>query len=109
MSFERLNAIAKENHEDRRWERHTLFMTLETSKRLREKTDAAGGKTVQGRLSAGMTEAFEMSAAKHGMPFGVPLFGLTPEIRVQLDDSLPEGTWRLVSPDGTIEFEGSID
>jgi hypothetical protein len=108
MSFDQLNAIAKENHETRKWETHTLFMNLSTSKRLREKSDAMG-TTPKGMLNAGMTEAFEMSAAKHGIPFGMPLMGLTPEIRVQVDDSLPEGTWRLVSPDGTIAFEGTLD
>ena len=108
MSFELLGKIAKENHETRKWETHALFMNLNTAKRLREKSDAMG-TTPRGVLSAGMAEAFEMSAAKHGMPFGFPLMGLMPEIRVQVDDSIPEGTWRLVSPDGTIAFEGTLD
>lgn len=107
MSLQDLKTIAEENHQDRRWETHTLFMNMTTRVALR--AAVSGGPQPSGMLSAGMTEAFEMSAAKNGIPFGSPLFGLTPEIRIQVDENLPNNVWRLVDPSGVIDREGTVD
>lgn len=107
MSLQELKAIAEENHRSQRFVSHTLFMNMSTRVALRAAT--APSPQPPGMLSAGMTEAFEMSAAKNGIPFGAPLFGLTPEIRIQLDEDLPNNAWRLVGPDGVIDREGTLD
>lgn len=103
MSFEELHNIAKDNHENQTHQMHTLKMTTAVRARLREKFPPVG----PGMPSAAFTEAFEMSAARHGGAFMANLGDLT-GIRIWIDDSLPENTWRLIDHDGQIVKEGVV-
>lgn len=103
MSFEELKAIAKDHHENRTHELHTLKMTTDVRARLRK----AFPPYVSKAGSAEFTEALELSAMKNGLPFMANLGELT-GIRIWLDDSLPENTWRLVDENGKIVKEGVV-
>jgi hypothetical protein len=103
MSFEELSAIAEENHKHGSYALNTLKMNTALRARLRE----AFPPYVSGAGSAEFTEALEMSAMRNGLPFMANLGGLT-GIRIWLDDSLPENTWRLVDENGKIVKEGVV-
>lgn len=105
MSFEELDAIAKEHHDNRTYEMHTLKMNTALRAVLRERF--GGTFSGSGAPSAAFTEAFEMSATKSGLPFMANLGQLT-GIRIWIDDSLPENTWRLEDAQGKVVKEGVV-
>ena len=104
MSFEELNAIAKDHHENRTHELHTLKMNSALRGILREKF----GDPTPGAPSANFTEAFEMSAMKSGLPFMANLNALT-GIRIWIDESLPDNAWKLVDGEGKVLKEGTVE
>ncbi len=106
MSFDELTAIAKEHHERQAYALHTIKMNSALRALLREKYNVPHPFD-HGAPSSTFTEAFEMSAAKHGLPFMGNLGYLT-GIRLWIDDSLPENTWRLEDAQGKVVKEGVV-
>jgi len=101
MSFDEIKNIVKSNHDSNRFSLSRFIMPESTRHALREHFRTMAGSS--------FTEAAEMSAAKHGINFHMAILPGFAGMTVELDDTMPENTWKLVGPDGTVHAEGTVN